>query len=326
MISISGLLSIVFIIIYFLLDWYFQELHQEQSALKKTEAPTTKEYRIKENPDGTHDYSELYADYLEDKRKAKRATVEMSNIEGTETELLLSSLQQELEQEDIQPNVDIDKKRAQVEENCVINIDHVHELPISDASTEQHQQEGNEQIDVYEKICELRDRLKDYSKDEADMVDIEEMVMTQYQLFKLEGRYDQVQQIEKDFHMYFPHKSNPGNTPRFFEEDILSIEDMDSKPVNIAPPVHKHATCSIADEFYGEQRWRGKVIGKAKDYIHFTDYSRRIWIHAGGKISKISLGDELILSVDRSEEEVRLKQMLKVKPKSSQPHLNIVNQ
>jgi len=354
MISITGLLSIVFLIVYFLLEWYTQELSHEAKVQKKEEYVPHCDYKIKTNSDGTNDYSELYADAVEERKKAKRAAVEMSSIEGTETESLLSSLQQELNSDDNQPVYTEEEVISYFQEHepiepinyeeevidppvvyCEDELPHFQEnepiepINFQDKINEQEATVRNKAtFDVQARIYELRHRLSEFSNEEADMFDIEAMIMAQYELFQLEGREDQVQQLEKDFFMYFPQSSNQSPNepiPKVYEEDILTLEDMEMEREKPSSKPHKHSTSTISDNILGLQRWRGKVIGKTGDYIHFQDYSR-IWIKAGDKINKINLGDDLILEVFRDEEEITLKQMFRVKNKKSQSHLKIVNQ
>lgn len=323
MISISGLLSIAFLAAYLLIEWYFQDLLHEVRAQKEAnDYVPESNYRIKINPDGTNDYSELYADVVEERKESRRAAVEMSSIEGTETESLLSSLQQELDNEDNQPVYNKEKVMEHLQEQEPIE-------QVNPMEVEKPVSIKQDSFNVQERIYELRHHLSEFSKDEADMVDIEAMIMIQYELFKLEGREDQVRQIEKDFFMYFPTSPNQTfsqNIPKVHEEDILTMKDLEMEKKQPSPNVHKHSSSKISDDIFGLQRWRGKVVGKSGGYIHFSDFSRRIWIKAEEKINKINLGDELILEVVRSEEEVTIKQIFRAKNKGSQSHLKVVNQ
>ncbi|WP_209124491.1 hypothetical protein [Alkalihalobacillus sp. BA299] len=343
MISISGLLSISFIVVYFLLEWYAQQLSYEAHAQKKGDYVPDSDYQIKTNPDGTNDYSELYADAIEERKKARRAAVETSNIKGTETESLLSSLQQELEDDSelqslvssVPPEEDIeDNQPLTNEEDIKPHFQEQEPIELENSIDEEIKErekpipKSENSFDIQERIYELRNRLSEFSKEEADMVDIEAMIMTQYELFQLEGREDQVRQLEEDFFMYFPKSSSHStyeNIPKVYEEDILTLEDMEMEREQPSPKSPKHSTSRISDNILGLQRWRGRVIGKAGDYIHFQDYSR-IWIKAGNKINKINVGDELILEVLRSDSEVIMKQMFRVKNKNSQPQSEVVNQ
>jgi hypothetical protein len=325
MISISGLLSIVSLVVYFLFEWYSQQIIQEEQIHDNSEYVPERKHRIKTNDDGTNDYSELYADAIEERKEARRAAVEMSSIEGTETKLLLSSLQQELDIEDNQP-VYFEEEVIHhfQEEESIEHLLSIEEgIEVGKPITSKQ-----DSFDVQGRIYELRHRLSEFSKEEADVVDIEAMIMAQYELFQLEGREDQVRQLEEDFFMYFPKSSSKPfseETPNVYDEDILRMEDMEIEREELTHTAHNHSTSKISDDIFGLQRWRGKVIGKSENYIHFNDFTRRIWIKAGEKINKIQVGDELILEVIRKEE-VTITQMFRVKNKSSQSHLRVVNQ
>lgn len=302
-ISVSGLLTFSFLITYLILDWYTQEVSHETHEAPKGSTHENEVYCIQTNSDGTKDYSSLYADVVEERKKANRANVTVTNIEGTGVEDLFSSLQSEL---------------GSVEESSLPDVEPIgyqQEVHTSDIDSQEEPVVISHIIDHQERIYELRHRLDHLSKENGE-IDIEAMIMTQYELFSLEGREDQVLQLKKDFFMYFPDedRSRLEQYPSVHEKDILTMEDMD---ISFSSTTYSNNRSMV--ESLGVFNWRGRVIGKADKHIHFlNEHSRRVWIYAGDKIHKVQLDDELMLEVYKDEYEVTITKMIRLVKKDCQ--------
>ncbi len=274
-ISFVGLM----IVIYLITEWYQYEsmlfwvdLYEEEEG---HEVKWTVVNEEKPTDSSLINYGELYGDEAKQIVQKRKASIQVSNIEGTEAEGLLSSLQKELDTADLDEEM-LDSTREDTSAN--------------QARTEY-----------------LQSTLNSIAENGTQSENLEDMVMMQHELYQLQNRQADLNQLEKDYGQFF--QTDESNS--FNDEDVLKIEDMDVPKVDCEKK--RYATALITDNELGEQRWRGKVVGKEGEFIHFFDGSKRAWIYAGSKKNSISIGDELLLDVYRDPDEITIENLFRLK-------------
>ncbi|MEX3623618.1 hypothetical protein [Viridibacillus arvi] len=163
---------------------------------------------------------------------------------------------------------------------------------------------GDNNTDKEKRKQELAQKLAILADEGEGKKNMQEIVFTLIELYKLEGKETDMKAIQEEYKEYFMEEDI---NLRIYEEDIIRIgKDVDEPETFEIPKKYLWmATNQITDEVQGEQRWVGKCIGKNQQYIHFRDVSQRIWINVGEEnIVNIELGDLLAVFVNREEDSI----------------------
>ncbi|MDQ0271240.1 hypothetical protein [Cytobacillus purgationiresistens] len=98
---------------------------------------------------------------------------------------------------------------------------------------------------------------------------------------------------------------DPLECPAHEEDEILSMDSWEEKPatVNVDKHLSINATTRISDEVLGLQKWVVEIVGEEQGYLHVSDGTSRVWVHAGAYES-INKGDILSLTVDCQENNI----------------------
>lgn len=106
-----------------------------------------------------------------------------------------------------------------------------------------------------------------------------------------------------------------GEEPQMDEgQDYLHISDIEIPEQNYQTGFEEFASANIGDGLVGKQQWVVRVIGIEETFIHVSD-GKRIWLNVGERVNKISIGDTLIVSVDRSTEGISVENIFLVDSK-----------
>lgn len=153
----------------------------------------------------------------------------------------------------------------------------------------------------------LTKRLEQLSELGEGVKHLEEIIITLYELYRVEGRNEDMQFLKETYPTYFQQEK-----PFLYEEDIISVDKPIEDPFVIPDEYQWLATDSISENKYGKQTWIGRVIGKNQQYIHFRDMKQRIWIYVGKDINDIFINDLLAMSVERTEQGVKALKVMKL--------------